>query len=62
MMTTGSFAVVAAYISCSVGKTARDSSSLDSVTSTALSNEIALTGGGLEVSVGHDYRSVLSIP
>jgi hypothetical protein len=43
MMTTGSFAVVAAYISCSVGKTARDSSSLDSVTSTALSNEIALT-------------------
>ena len=33
----------AAYISCSVGKTARDSSSLDSVTSTALSNEIALT-------------------
>ena len=25
MMTTGSFAVVAAYISCSVGKTARDS-------------------------------------
>ena len=43
MMTTGSFAVVAAYIACSVGKTARDLSSLDSVISTALSNEIALT-------------------